>query len=873
MKTLFALASSIVAFVVLSGSASTATRGGQTVRVAVSSSGKLGNGEASAAGISADGRYVAFTSDASNLVPGDTNGKRDAFVRDLQSGLTERVSVSGSGAQGNFDSAASAISADGRYVVFDSDAFNLVKGDFNDRRDVFVRDRRNGKTTLVSVSSKGRHGNGDSSSGVISADGRLVAFVSYASNLVPGDTNHAQDVFVRDLKAGKTIRVDVGRRSRQAKRGSESNSPSISATGRFVAFMSNTSNLVARDTNGVPDIFVRDLRAGRTTRVSVSNKGKQATDRLRNGSTSPSISADGRYVAFASSAANLVPGDTNRRPDIFVRDRKLGKTIRVSVGASGSQPDAESRTPVMSPDGQDVAFTSFASNLAPGDSGSRAEIYVRRLSAQETVPASIATDGGYGDDFSGPPAGFGGDGRFLAFSSFARNLVPGDADHAGQDAFVRDFGAVAASETASFTAGRQQTFSRLVVPGDRLVYRVWIQTPTTGTLYLRTDRSARFRKLALNVKGPWLSARLPAKLLRGRELFYYAVIHDPASGSTATVPAGGAQAPDRAWILEKPIFVRLGAHRFGHTRAPGKAVARIAGDQVGWDIGNGYRLGPQTFLVGRDRSIWLQDSFGNRLLGWPTASATPRALPLPGYSAQGDMALGPAGSLYVSAPGDANWPSAVFRLSPTGAVLWRADLPEELRGNFPLPLRTGPDGTLYCAVGASFHPEQGARGWMAVATPDGRPLSVAEQVGRIEWGYERVAGGLRLVAETDTAKPNAPLHEVRVALVDGRGRVASAWRIQSRTPVVFFPGGSTTPELVAGNPLVVLDFSADPETTEHLVLRLGPHGAPVRFSLPDGVYGDDFYADLRVGQDGRLYQLATSPSRGVVIRRYSLRAL
>ena len=161
---------------------------------------------------------------------------------------------------------------------------------------------------------------------------------------------------------------------------------------------------------------------------------------------------------------------------------------------------------------------------------------------------------------------------------------------------------------------------------------------------------------------------------------------------------------------------------------------------------------------------------------------------------------------------------------------------------------------------------------MPVTTPDGRPLSVPEQLGGTEWGFERVAGGLRLVAETDTAKPDAPVHEVRVALVNGEGRVVSAWRIQSRTQVAFFPGGSTAPELADGNPLVVLDFSADPETSEHLVLRLGPHGTRSRFSLPDAVYGDDFYADLRLGPDGRLYQLATSPSRGVVIRRYSLRA-
>jgi Tol biopolymer transport system component len=871
MKTLFALAGSVVAFVVLSGSASTATPAGTTVRVGVTGSGKLGNGEASAGGISADGRYVAFTSRSSNLVAGDTNGQPDAFVRDLQSGVTERVSVSGSGMQGNFDSAASAISADGRYVVFDSNAFNLVRRDLNDKRDVFVHDRRDGKTTLVSVSTKGRQGNGDSGSGVISGNGRYVAFVSHASNLVPRDTNHAPDVFVRDLKAGRTIRVDVSSRAKQANRGIDGGPVALSANGRYVAFESNASNLVPRDTNGVPDVFLRDLRTVRTTRVSVSSKGKQATDRLRNGSNAPSISADGRYVAFASSAANLVAGDTNRRPDIFVRDRKLGKTIRVSLGANGAQADAESREPAISPDGQDIAFTSFSS-LTAVDSGGRAEIYVRRLGAGQTVLASIATDGGYGDDYSGPSAGFSANGRFLAFTSYARNLVPGNAEDAPRDAFVHDFGAVSAARESSFTAERQQTFSRLVAPGDRLVYRVSVQTPTTGMLYLRTDRSGRFRKIALSVKGPWLSARLPAQLLRGRELFYYAIVRDPASGSSATVPAGGAQAPDRAWIVKQPVIVRLGIHRFGHTRARGQVVARIAGDQVGWDISDEYRLGPQTFLVGRDGSIWLQDSFNNRLLRWPAGEpdAVPRALPLPGYAAQGDLALGPAGSLYVSAPGDRNWPSAVFRLSSSGDLLWRADLPEQLRGNYPLPLRAGPDGTLYSLVGASFGVEQGARGWMPVTTPGGRPLTVPEQLAGIEWGSQRVAGRLRLVAETLTAKVDAPVHELRVALVDAKGRVVRAWRIQSRTQAVFFPGGSTTPEVVGGNPLVVLDVSADPQTIEHVVLQLGPHGTRARFSLPDAVYGDDSYADLRLGPDGKLYELATSPSMGVEIRRFSL---
>src|SRR5204863_78931 len=203
------------------------------------------------------------------------------------------------------------------------------------------------------------------------------AFTSGASNLVPGDTNRKPDAFVRDLQTGQTTRVSVSGSGTQANFGAAASG--ISADGRYVVFDAEAYNLAPSDTNDHRDVFVRDLRARRTSRISVSSRGKQALDRLGNGSSGPSITADGRYVAFASSSANLVAGDKNRRPDIFIRDRKLGKTVLVSVGSGGAQTDAESRDPMISPDGHDVAFTSFASHLGPGDSGSRAEIYVRRL--------------------------------------------------------------------------------------------------------------------------------------------------------------------------------------------------------------------------------------------------------------------------------------------------------------------------------------------------------------------------------------------------------------------------------------------------------------------------------------------------------------
>ncbi len=288
-----------------------------TERVSVSSAEAEGNYRSNWSSVSADGRYVAFSSLADNLVAGDTNGVVDVFVRDRVTGITDRVSVSGAGEQGNDWSNWPSISADGRYVAFMSTANNLVAGDTNGSWDVFVRDRVSGETERVSVSSAEVEANGGSGGAVnllaISADGRYVAFLSEATNLVAGDTNGSNDVFVRDRVSGETERVNV------SSAGAEANGPSgysvISADGRYVAFMSDATNLVPGDTNGRADVFVRDRMAGETQRVSVSSAGVEADGR----SDENSISADGRYVAFGSRASNLVPGDTNGTRDIFVR--------------------------------------------------------------------------------------------------------------------------------------------------------------------------------------------------------------------------------------------------------------------------------------------------------------------------------------------------------------------------------------------------------------------------------------------------------------------------------------------------------------------------------------------------------------------------
>jgi WD40-like Beta Propeller Repeat len=223
------------------------------------------------------------------------------------------VSVRSNGNQANRDSSVSSISGDGRYVAFYSNASNLVRGDTNNKYDAFVHDRRTGKTSRVSVRSNGNQANGQTWSAEISGNGRYVAFYSRASNLVRGDTNDGADAFVHDRQTKATRRVSVNSNENQGNRASYF--PSISKDGRYVAFFSGASNLVRGDTNSRFDVFVRDRQTGTTRRVSVSSNGDQG-NRV---SGWPAISADARHVAFQSNASNLVPGDTNNTYDLFVR--------------------------------------------------------------------------------------------------------------------------------------------------------------------------------------------------------------------------------------------------------------------------------------------------------------------------------------------------------------------------------------------------------------------------------------------------------------------------------------------------------------------------------------------------------------------------
>jgi Tol biopolymer transport system component len=423
--------------------------GGRTKLVSVSSKGARGSNSVDPS-ISADGRFVAFRSFANNLVPGDTNGTYDIFVRDRQAGRTERVSVSSKGVQGNANSLYPSLSADGRFVAFYSDASNLVPGDTNGTvfgGDIFVRDRRTGRTQRVSIGPGGVQGDEASFFAVaISAGGRFVAFNSGASNLVPRDTNGFPDVFIRDLRAGRTELVSVSSKGVQGDGYSGGfRGVTLSAAGRFVAFSSDATNLVPGDTNGFTDVFIRDRRTSTTERVSVGPGGVQGNGESGSSRDSPirsvlglavAISAGGRFVAFESDATNLVPGDTNGFRDVFVRDRMTGKTVRVSVGPDGVQGNGDSGSDgvAISAGGRFVAFESDASNLVPGDTNRLNDVFVHDRRTGRTQRVSVGPRGRQGNGESGGSS-LSADGRFVAFYSGAPNLVPGD-DRA-EDVFVR----------------------------------------------------------------------------------------------------------------------------------------------------------------------------------------------------------------------------------------------------------------------------------------------------------------------------------------------------------------------------------------------------------------------------------------------------
>lgn len=401
---------------------------GEVTRVSVASTGAQGNDMSRWPQISGDGNYVVFESYASNLVSDDTNGEPDIFVRNRQTGLTERVSVADDESQANSWSESDiAISADGRYVAFASMASNLVSGDTNGIMDVFVRDRLLGQTRRVSVDSSGAQASGDewSSFGglAISADGRLAVYTSNVANLVSGDTNGVEDVFVHDLQTGATTRLSVSSSGEQAN--DYSVSGDISEDGHLIVFTSKASNLISNDTNNVSDVFIHNLWTGETRRISVSSSGEQG-DRYSAGGD---ISANGRYVAFSSEAQNLAPGYEIWK-HVYVHNLETGETTRVSVWPDGYPMVGWAEAPTISGDGRYVAFE-FDDR---GDGMPVRWIYVRDRVTGQMIAATKGDSEGQGSPFN---PSLSTDGLFLAFDSGISTLVSGDTNGV-RDVFVRE---------------------------------------------------------------------------------------------------------------------------------------------------------------------------------------------------------------------------------------------------------------------------------------------------------------------------------------------------------------------------------------------------------------------------------------------------
>ncbi|MFO0980853.1 MAG: hypothetical protein U1E76_03725 [Planctomycetota bacterium] len=393
-------------------------------------------------------------------------------MHDRLTGSTERVNVSATGEQANGDSEVASISADGRHVAFWSEATNLVPGDTNAAADVFVHDRVAGTTTRVSISSLGEEGDATSylpfnmaDARCLSSDGRFVAFVSGASNLVPNDGS-PWDVFVHDRDADedgifdetdpgarRTERIDQGMfkgppfgmpGSQEPDGSSGQDGIAITPDGRYVAFTSRASNLVLDDDVWWTDVFLRDRQSVWTRRVSVASNGKEAWGN----SVLPVVSADGRYVGCVTAAENLDAEDTNGMLDVYVHDTKTEQTVRVSVrsdGSSGSKDNSGGFGCSMSDDGRFVAFESRAV-FEHGDTCCD-DVYLHDRDADQDgifdEPGAIRTTRASKDAAGGQPDGgsfspsMSGDGRFLAFSSYASDLVGGDTNGA-IDVFLLD---------------------------------------------------------------------------------------------------------------------------------------------------------------------------------------------------------------------------------------------------------------------------------------------------------------------------------------------------------------------------------------------------------------------------------------------------
>ncbi|MGQ0625947.1 MAG: hypothetical protein ACT4PP_15030 [Sporichthyaceae bacterium] len=420
-----------------------------TLRVSTGLDAREANDESQNPSISSDGRWVAFSSDASNLVAGDTNHLRDVFLHDTRTRRTTRISVSSEGRQGNAGSFNPSISDDGRFIAFDSFASNLVAGDRNRDGDVFVHDRIKASTTRVSLTPDGAEADGPSGFAVISGDGHVVAFESKATNLRVGG-GPITDIYARDLR---TTALDwVSRSVTGGSAAGGSGEISLSRDGNLIAFTSAASNLVLGDVNRVDDVFVRDRVTAVTARVSLTSLGGESNGPSRE----PALSDDGNVVSFSSEAENLtgldptnqaVPkfllnpdgvldvGDDNFVGDVFAHDRRTGKTELVSVSSMGTQGDSESYASAISGDGNLVVFVANSDLLVEGDANRLREVLIRDRAAATTTRVALSARGAGARGVSVQPA-ISADGSAIAYVSEAPDLVAKDRNRSS-DVFIR----------------------------------------------------------------------------------------------------------------------------------------------------------------------------------------------------------------------------------------------------------------------------------------------------------------------------------------------------------------------------------------------------------------------------------------------------
>lgn len=390
----------------------------ETVPVLVPPNGGAPDATSRSPALAPSGRVAALATEARNVLAADPDGVRDILVVRMRKGETLLASVSSEGVKADGDCDEPALAHGGRLIAFSSEATNLVPDDTNGVADIFVHDMRNGSTWRLSVATGGGEADGPSAQPWITPNGRWVAFSSAASNLVPDDTNGVADIFLHDLKTGATTRASVT--ADEAEVHGRSLLPRLTPNGRWLAFVSEAADLVPGDGNGLRDAFVRDLKTGAVERVSVATDGTPANGH----SDTLSISADGRFVAFDSRGSNLDSADSNPNLDVFLRDRKKGTTALISRGAGGLSGNGISTQPAMSANGRRLAFTSSATDIVPGDTNGASDVFQFNVKTGALERASVSSDGVQANLNSDSPV-LSRSGRYVVFSTRATNLFAG----------------------------------------------------------------------------------------------------------------------------------------------------------------------------------------------------------------------------------------------------------------------------------------------------------------------------------------------------------------------------------------------------------------------------------------------------------------